>query len=296
MVEIQFLNEFLVLAKEGNYLDAADELHLSQSALSKHIQKLEEELGVKLFDRNPRSIDLTKYGEALLPYATKAYKASEDALRRIQQLRTQDDRTLVIAYPPALQRFGLIDLLSRFRREHPEITLDEIFTVDPEGALLSRRCDFAFAQYGMISDARLCSELYKQDEMVAVLPKEHPLAMRPSVSLSDLRSEYFLHWKREDESTTLRRTTLKQLCLEAGFEPRIRLSASFSSTIVSLISQGLGVAIMQRLLVQGELRNVAIVALEPTISADIKLHWINCARLTESQDAFVQAVKAAQHN
>lgn len=295
-MEIQSLNEFVALAEIGNYLEAADELHLSQSALSKHIQKLEEELGVKLFDRNTRSIELTKYGDALLSYARSIIETTESALRHIQKLRVQDDRTLVIAYPPALQRFGLIELFSEFRRNHPEITLEEVFTVDPAEALHSRRCDAAFAQYGTISGTNVRSELYKRDNLVAVLPKDHPLAGQTTISLQDLREEYFLHRKLEWESTILQQTTLKQLCAKAGFEPKIRLSASFSSTIVSLISQGLGIAVMQRLQVQGDLSKVVMVELEPAISADIHLYWVEEGRYSESQNALIRAVQESKHD
>lgn len=295
-MEIQYLREFEVLAELCNYQEAAEELHVSQSALSKHIQKLEEELDEALFVRSARTVTLSKYGAVFLEYVRQITALQKEALRQMQQLRAEDTERLVIACPPALERYGLAELMADFHRLHPETTVESIWSVDPVGALRARRCDFAFAQVDLRDIPDISGVLYLEDYPVAVLPEHHALADADTVSMELLKDERFILHNRAEESTTVPQATLVKLCEAAGFTPKIAMSANFSSTIVSLVSQGLGITVMQRLQVPSNCGNVVCKRIQTDISTDIQLIYLKSARPTAIRTEFLQYVRQMEHH
>jgi len=290
-VETQYLHEFVILAELCNYQEAAETLHVSQSALSKHIQKLEDELGVALFDRSSRTVALSKYGESFLSYVRQMDALRERALEQLEIIRASDDRHLVVAWPPALERYGLVELLTQFRRLVPDCEIDQIFSVDPVGALRAGRCDFAFAQADISHAKDIAGVLYQEDYPVAVLPEHHPLASAAIIRMEQLKTERFILHNRAEESTTVPEATLIPLCTTAGFEPTITMSTGFSSTIVSLVSQGLGISVMQRSQVPEDAGHVALVRIDTALSTDIQLFWLKSSRPTAAKTAFLQFVQ-----
>lgn len=270
-MDTQYLHEFIVLAELCNFQEAAERLHVSQSALSKHIQKLERELDEPLFERSARAVTLSKYGAAFLDYARQITALGEEARRHLHKIRTADSQRLVVACPPALERYGLVELLAEFRRLYPDTRVESISSIDPISALRAGRCGFAFVQADLRDAPDIGSVLYQKDYPVAVLPPKHPLASEQTLTMEQLKHERFILYNRAQESTTVPQSTLIKLCAAAGFEPNIAMSASFSSTIVSLVSQGLGISVMQRLQVPENAGQVALVRIETTLSTDIQL-------------------------
>ena len=110
-MEINYLREFVVLAQTGNFMEAADLLYCSQSTLSKHIQNMETELGVPLFDRTTRKVALSKFGQLLLPYA-KQIAELQDTYTAILQSGLSTDQDILIGGPELAAhafRAGLVD-------------------------------------------------------------------------------------------------------------------------------------------------------------------------------------------
>jgi len=95
-MEINYLKEFVILSQTGNFLEAADVLYSSQSALSKHIKRMEKELGVPLFDRTTRKVSISKYGQLLLPYAKQIVELQEKYTTVIISNLENDRETLTI--------------------------------------------------------------------------------------------------------------------------------------------------------------------------------------------------------
>lgn len=289
-MDIQYLHEFVILAESCNFQEAAESLHVSQSALSKHIQKLEDEIGEVLFERSARSASLSQYGEAFLGYARQITALREDALRHLQRIRAADNHWLVIACPPALERYGLVELLTEFRRSYPNYKAENIRSVDPVGALRAGRCDFAITQEDVRDMPDISVGCCLENYPVAVLPEHHPLASASVIPMAQLRNETFILYNRAEENTTIPQTTLSRLCASAGFAPTISMSASFSSTIVSLVSQGLGISVMERLQVPANVGKVALVRIEVPRSTDIQIIYMKSARPSAIRTAFLQYV------
>ena len=295
-MEIQHISEFLSLVKVGNYFDAADSMHMSQSSLTKHIQKLEDELGAALFIRSSRSFQLSPYGKAFLKYAEQAVALQREALEEFQRIRAECGDSIAVAFEPLLERFGLLDLMLDIQKAHPGLTINATEADDPEETLVSGQCDFAFVQRNEIDNPEIADILYKRDELVAILPKEHPLSGAESVRVEQLKGERIILLKKTGEDIISATAELEKLCGEAGFSPNITLSASFSSTVMRLISQGEGISIMRRQLVSSLVPDVSVLALQPNIHFDIRLIYLRKRRLREPHHLFLEQVQNAGGN
>lgn len=189
----------------------------------------------------------------------------------------------------------MVELLAEFHRLHPNTEVECIRSIDPVGALRAGRCSFAFVQADLSDALDIDSELYQADYPVAVLPENHPLASAEILTMEQLKKEKFILHNRADESTTVPQTTLTRLCAAAGFEPNIAMSASFSSTIVSLVHQGLGISVMQRLQVPSNADHVALVQIKTAISTDIRLIYLKSAPRTGTRSAFIEYIRQQAH-
>ena len=243
-MNIEYLRELICIARMGNFSRAAEELYISQSSLSKHIDSLEKELGVKLFDRTTRNVVINEYGKLLLPYAEEI-AAKESAFRESLRKKLQPDKdTLFIASIPVMSYYGIMDTIISFRREHPEIrfVVTEHEAIDIGRLLAMGRFELAFQRLITKDISNYKYFTYCSDSIVAVLPKNHPFASRKSISLSQLRNETF---HLLDENTMLYSYFI-DCCKSAGFEPNVDYKGRRFENIIELVTEGIGVSLLMR--------------------------------------------------
>ena len=144
-MEVNYLKEFVVLAQTGNFLEAADILYSSQSTLSKHIKRMETELGVPLFDRTTRKVSISKYGQLLLPYAKQIVELQERYTTVINDNLENDRETLTIGSIYGLAQYKITDVLVSFKKSHPQLTLNvlQASTESLTEMLQQRKCEIA---------------------------------------------------------------------------------------------------------------------------------------------------------
>ncbi len=262
-MEIKFLNEFRTLAEICNYQEAADQLYISLSTLSKHIAKMEDELGVPLFDRTTRKVSLTKYGTLLYEYAVQMIGSYNDCLVELENLLLDDSLRLTIAFPPPLTEYDLPKYLADFMRDNPQIQATIIEHAHPKELLLEKKCDVAFhMEYGEYHpvDCGLCTEV---DSLVAVLPRNHPLAGEAFLTMEQLKDERFII-KSEPASDLSR--IFRKICADAGFEPRVACAVRYSSAMPKMVNVYNGVAVTNRQHVHvSEQYEVAVLDILPKI-------------------------------
>jgi DNA-binding transcriptional LysR family regulator len=180
------LRYFTSVARHGSIREAAEELHIAQSALSRQVQKLEEEFGIPLFERHARGVRLTSAGEIFLRHA-------QSNLRQVERMRSELDalkglrcgmvnvRSIESLVPHLLPR-----AVTRFSERHPgirfEITIDGSDQV--VAAVREGRTDIGLAFYPP-AEAELVAVFKMREPLVAVMSGRHPLARRPRVSLAD---------------------------------------------------------------------------------------------------------------
>jgi LysR family transcriptional regulator, hydrogen peroxide-inducible genes activator len=174
-LQIQVLEQFVTLARNRNFTRAAAELNLSQSSLSRSIQKLEEQLGRQLFDRKPREVILTDLGELLLDRAKDILKRVEDTFSELSEAGRRG-RVRLGAIPPIAPYF-LPGLLGHSAKKHPDIS---IVVQEDTTDVLIRRCshgeiDLAIVALPILARALTIEPLFSE-ELFLVVPAGHPMA------------------------------------------------------------------------------------------------------------------------
>lgn len=268
--------EFVVLAQTCNYLQAADQLFISQSSLSKHIKALERDLGVELFSRTTRRVSLTEQGRVFLPFARKLASTSHDAMVALADDRDNERRILDIGSIPVMVPYGITQVLHDFESQHRNVRLHIIEGEADQlrDGLRRRTLDLAFIREwagtpkNPDEDAEFVSMDYAEDRLSAVLPSGHPLAQRASIRLADLATEEFLLLPKG----TVMDALITDACASEGFVPEVRYRGTRAENIIDLVARGMGVSLLMRTPAVYLTRSgVSVVNLENPIVTKIKL-------------------------
>lgn len=229
------LEAFLAAAESRTFFDAAESLHISQSALSKQILKLEKELNTVLFDRSRRSAELTEAGIIFLQEARELHTRYLTMLERMQEFSRSSAMSLNIGTLPVLSQYGITGTVKQFSTLHPDIHLSLLEAEEPElmSGLDSDRYDLIVARNCMCSSSLHHFFPMAEDRLAVLLPASHPLAGREFITLRELSEETFLLMPPH--------TALFQLCIQlfhdAGITPRILRTARLESIISAVAFQ-----------------------------------------------------------
>ena len=242
-VEFSELNAFVVLARELHFRKAAERLFLSQPALSKKIQRLEEKLKGSLFVRSRRKVFLTDAGRRFLPRATKLLQDAEDAVRETQAAVEGRAGTLRIGFVIASVSDILPRTILRFRKLYPEVELEMREMPSPlqVSSLIERSLDAGILRMP-ISNPKLMSLPLFSEHLVLVAPANIPY--RHQKGISRFRNSGFIFVSRLLSETFHDRVL--SLCLRAGFTPRVVQEANEILTILHLVRAGVGVSLVPR--------------------------------------------------
>ncbi|AKT41783.1 LysR family transcriptional regulator [Chondromyces crocatus] len=241
-MELRHLRYFLAVAEERHFGRAAQRLHIAQPPLSRQIQDLEAEIGVSLFDRSPRGVELTAAGSVFLTHVRRIFGTVELALQETKRASVGETGRLVIGYLSSLAYSGIIDLVRAYRLRFPtvELALREMYPQEQLEALKEGRIDVGFVR-APLDDPTIARQCVRSEELVVALPSEHPLAARKRIPLALLANEPFVSFPRQrgpgffDQIITL--------CRAAGFSPRIVQEAPLLD-IPSMVAAGFGIAIL----------------------------------------------------
>ena len=291
-MEIEFLRDFTVIAQLESFSRAAEELSISQSSLSKHMLALERELGVSLLERTSRSVALSRAGANILPLATQIC-AMQNQIRLAADREVKHGKQfLKIASIPVMAQYDITGTIARFQKNHPEVNLEvmECEQHDLLSALRSGGCELAFSRVGPALETDMVYTTYREDYMVAVIPRAHPLAKRDTVTMEDLRTEPLLLM---DQRTGLF-NLCSMLCSEAGFVPNVVYTGHRPENLVELVAQNMGIALMMK----GHTDyygspEVACVELVPRVQREITLMHRDDARLSAPAQLFWDEIRQA---
>lgn len=264
-MDIEMLQEMVLLMETLSFRETADQMNISQSALTKHIHRIEKELGVSLFDRTTRSVCLNQFGRAYYPYAKQLIQLHQEATTAIASLRNQDASELRVAFTPAVAPYGLVEDLSEFAHQHPEYRLKITETPYIARALKQHQCDLAFSEENDTIDSSMQQTVYCTDHLVIVLPTTHPLAGQDKISIEQLRREPFIFHKDTVGMPLLSTRKFFELCRTNGFEPVVATSACYISTILKMVAQGQGISVLHRCRIPQDHPGIVVAALEPAV-------------------------------
>ena len=245
-MELRHLRYFIAVAEELNFTRAAARLHIGQPPLSMQIRDLEEEIGVRLFERGPRRVVLSAAGERFLPRARSILDGLADAVEEARRAARGELGELRIGFTSSLPFTDLLpDALNAYRRRYPAVRLQlrELFTPQQFAALARGELDVGFVrlQAGAPPPGIVLREVAR-NPLRLVVNAAHRLADAAQVRFAELAEEDFISFP-PDVGTDLP-GVLRALCRQAGFEPRIVQTAREATTQIGLVGAGLGVAVL----------------------------------------------------
>lgn len=242
-MDVHQMQYVLAVAQCRSFTIAAENCYVSQSTLSQQISNLERELGVSLFKRTTRNIQVTEAGEAFIRMATQILRDMDLLKQTMAGYAGFVRGTISIGAITALEQIGFSDMIADFYATYPNLTLH--IDRGPSLALLEslekKVVDVAFLTLPPDVDKNgLNFKLLGEDEYALVIPEKHPLAGRESVELSELKDERFILHNPEQAVSRL----CIQACMDAGFVPNVTCRIESSEIILNLVRTGLGVAFL----------------------------------------------------
>lgn len=295
-----YLKEFVVLAETKNFWEASERLYMNQSTLSKHIKSLESELGVNLFARTTRRVELTNYGQTFLPYAKSITRMEFDGITALQRLKNIENGLLSIGAFPSMPQYHVTQLLSQFQTLYPDATI-RITEDDPVHLMrylenescevIFQREDKATFEKNFINDSQITRIPYMRDQLVALLPIHHPLAQCKSITLQQLKDERFCFIK---EGSLMYQISI-DACQNASFIPNIVFTSHRIDSILDMVTNQDCVALLMdvhlKLPENGPKQTGApwcIVPVTPVISSQISICYRSDKTLSKNAQLFIQ--------
>lgn len=240
-MEWQQLEYFEVLAKIQHMTKAAEQLSISQPALSRSIARLEDELGVPLFERQGRSISLNRYGEIFLKRVHNIMREYQNGLHEIQELIDPNHGEISLGFLHTLGTNIVPDLIMHFRKQHHDIhfKLKQSHTHLQLKQLQSGELDLCLLADMEVEKPIQWTELWRE-EMFAIVPTWHPFASRDSITLKELANDSFILLKKGYAL----RIQLDSIFKKAHFTPTITFEGDEVATVAGFVAAGLGVSIL----------------------------------------------------
>jgi DNA-binding transcriptional LysR family regulator len=234
---------FLGLAEELHFWRASEKMFITQSALSRQIQALERELGIQLFERNNRNVQLTKAGEFLRGEYQRIVNELDSVNRHALCIQTGEVGSLRIGHPGSITYSLLPELLAGFGAKYPHIKIEmaELLTENVETALLNYHIDIGFNRESITAQALQAKKLLTEP-FALVVPVKHPLSKKSRANLADVKTETFI--LPSITSQSLWADLLRQIFMDYNFMPKIQYESEYGATILALVGRGLGVSIL----------------------------------------------------
>lgn len=241
------LHIFNVVAKHRSYSKAAAELYLSQPTVSVHLQKLEQELGMELFEQLGRNIYLTDAGRMLFIYTQKIFALAEEAERALEELQGLHKGRIRIGASTTPGIYYLPHLLGQFKNDYPgiELILDVANSMEIEKKILANQLDLAVVGERP-SEGDLIAESFRTDHLVMILSPNHPLLSQEKITLEDLARQRFI--MREPGSGT--RKAIEDAFAREGIHLRVAMEYGSTDGIKHAVAANLGISIVSELAVK----------------------------------------------
>jgi DNA-binding transcriptional LysR family regulator len=291
-MELRHLRTIAAVARHRSFTKAGEELFLAQSAISQQIRRLEQELGVEVFRRTSRSVELTPEGRLILGYAQRVLAEVDGLQSELEEFTGLLRGQLKIGGVYPTGPYDLYGMLADFRAAHPEVAIHMVEDTQDDllAALRADELDCAFTAVDPdgVGDEFGATLLWKE-ELVAVLPSDHPLCERPEVTFEELAEEDLIAYR---ENSALRRR-LERAMADRGLEPRNAFVCTEMGAVRALASKGLGVTVIPRTVAEEPGPEIALRPIGPErLTWPLALIWRAARRQTPAGKAFLAVALA----
>ncbi|AUT49638.1 LysR family transcriptional regulator [Achromobacter sp. AONIH1] len=242
--DLQELQAFVAVAERASFRAAAEDLHLSQPALSRRVDKLEAQLGAKLLERTTRRVSLTNIGRVFLERARTAIDELESAVLSIGDLATQREGLITVACVPSVAYYFLPTIIHEYSLRFPRIRvriIDETANT-VLNSVVSGRADFGISFFGTQEPDVDFKAVLREDFVLAVR-NDHPLSRRRSITWDELAGERYMTVAKESGNRLL----IDDALAKSGKRTVSAYEVSHVMTLLGLVEAGLGVAAVPRL-------------------------------------------------
>lgn len=293
-MDTQNLKAFVAVADRQSFSAAAEQLHITQPAISKRIHLLEQQLNSSLFDRVSRHVTLTESGLTLLPHARNILDTIAAARQAIADLsgEVRGQLKLVTSHHIGLHR--LPQVLREYSEQYPQVELDIRFMDSAEAytAVLHGDFDLGIITEVENEDAQICADTIWIDRMRFVTAQQHPLNKPARVSLEELAQYPALLPEKKFFTTKL----VQELFVRNGLNIKINLSTNFLETIKALISAGYAWGVLpESMLLDGTLAQLQVVTTEKepaiTLTRNLDCIYHRQRQMSNASSAFYRLLR-----
>lgn len=282
------LRYFQVVAHVEHVTKAAEELSIAQPSLSKTIRRLEKEIGVPLFDRQGRSVQLNQFGLAFLKHVETIFRELEEGQRQVRDMAGLARGEIALV---AASVYWLPEVLHRFQHLHPSVhfQLSQRPLSEMPRLLETGACDLCFLSTPLIKPGIQWRPL-RTEEILLIVPNEHRLAGRDSVPLSEVAREAVVI---EKVGSGLR-DLIDDFCQQAGFTPRIAYEIDEPAALYEFVKAHLGVSFTPALM-RAQINQQALTSLhltDPPCQRTFGMAWHQEHYLSQAARAFQQFITA----
>lgn len=242
-MDLQRIKYFLALAEQLHYWKTAEKVNITQSALSRQIQSLENELGLQLFERNKRNVKLTPAGKFLKEKWEIELNELEYIHQFAKQLHLGERGTITIAHPDSISASLMPDMLAKITQVLPrlQIKLVQVLFENQLDFLKNYKIDLAITR-DINSEPGIRAKKLYFDHLALVVPVEHPFNVFGDLSTESLKKQKFILPTKDEGSSY--GEIIQALFKFYDFVPDVFLHSEFGSAIIALVRKGLGIAIL----------------------------------------------------
>ena len=241
-MELQQLKYFRAVAEQEHVTRAAEKLFVSQSAVSRAVTQLEEELGVPLFYRQGRAVVLSPYGRLFLEHVIRAFNVLESAGRSLSEQSGAETGTISLGFLNSLGVEMVPRLIKEYRQRHPKV---QFTLIQSSGTMLMEKLieggiDLCLSIHAEFEQRGVRGSHLLDEELIIAMPRTHRLAARRTLRMSELSSEPFLAVSSGD---TLR-AIFDKVCADSSLVPNVAFEAMNIGTLRGMIAAGLGIGLL----------------------------------------------------
>lgn len=293
-LDLRRIRQFVVLAETLNFRRAAQRLHIAQPPLSVSIQKLEAELGTRLFERGGAAgVCLTPSGQAALAQARRLLQHNAQFIAAAQAAASGEAGALRVGFVGSSTHGVLQRIVRSFRAGHPgvELILQEATSIGIVQRVEEGSLDIGLVRTPLLQATQARLQPLLSEPFVAALPRGHALEHQARLTLQALAGESFVFYKRTNAAGLHAMALLA--CQQAGFMPRITQEATQVQTVLSLVDSGLGIALVPSVVQYSAYPHVAyrpLSGLSPSL--DLGLALLSSEAPIPSARRFVQVAQA----
>lgn len=285
-MDLRQLEYFQMVAKTNNITRASEQMHVSQSTVTLSIQKLEDELGVLLFDRSQKQLSLTTEGSVFVQKVSDALNLLQDGVAEVNNYRQLKRGTLKVGVPPMIGSYLFPEILAGFKKNYPNLQL----SILEEGSFgirqLLERGELDLGIVNLYQPSSLLETLViAREQIVACLPLTHSLANQSIISLKAIQNDPFILFK---EGAYNRQIILAE-CKKHGFAPNVILSSDQIETMKGLVEKGVGICfLVEAIAYKG--KNFVSLPLTEQLYLDFGLAWKKDKYISLAAQAFINFI------